>query len=122
MGLCVPCSFVRARDADTVGVSLPDSERIWWVRLLDCWAPELPSEIGRQGKEVAESLCFEASERGQFYLQIPFDNVAHNVLASLLSFDRVLGVLWLDERRTLNHELIARGLASATKPIAERGD
>ena len=51
-GLCLPCRFRRARDGDTIGVSLAGSERIWWIRLIDCWAPEL-SEAGRRAGQAA---------------------------------------------------------------------
>jgi endonuclease YncB( thermonuclease family) len=111
--LCVPVQFREARDLDTISVSLPASDRIWWIRLLDCWAPELHDPRRPQAKETAIKLCQAATDLW-LYVPLPAE-CSHNLLAGVLSFDRLLGVIWLDEHRTLNQELVAAGVATREK-------
>ena len=113
-GLCLPCRLVRVIDADTVVISLPGSEREWHIRLLHTWAPEKNTKRGLAGKYMAEQLLEEhAADLAVF---IPSPTRPTKILQDILTFGRLLGYIFLDDKTTLNEELVKAGLAELEKP------
>ena len=111
-GICVPVEYVRCRDADTPVVRFARSDREWAVRLLDCWAEEQNTAEGQQATLFATSILEEVEE---LHLQVPIRGDAVNVLRGMLSFDRLLGHLWIATDRTLSQALVEAGHATQTK-------
>ena len=97
--------------ADAIEIKLPGSERIWPIRLLDCWAPEPASFAGRAATARAAELLAAAPQLSVF-IPAPSDPLK---LLGAVTFDRVLGWLYLDGRRTLNDQLVLEGHATRTK-------
>ena len=68
-GLCLPCRLVRVRDGDTVEVSLPGSDRVYALRLIDCWAPETRGKermLGLRSKSAAQRMLANAKQLAVF--------------------------------------------------------
>jgi len=105
----LPVVYDHCRDGDTVVVRIPGSAFTWAVRLLDCWCPEKDTTIGLAAKRYAE----ETLEQSNVALYVPLPT-GENILRSL-SFDRIVGVLFISPTETLNTKLIGQGLASSTK-------
>ena len=112
IGLHIPVRYSRCRDGDTVEVSTRHSVRVWAIRLLDCWCAESNTEEGRGAKEFAESVLENCEDLTLF---VPLTDVGPNLLRDLLSFDRMLGVLWVSETQTLNDMLVEAGYATREK-------
>jgi endonuclease YncB( thermonuclease family) len=114
-GLCLPCTFVRARDGDTVEVRLRDAGFTWAVRMLDCWVTDnRESPLWRAAKDLVEREAQEASDEGRLAVFLPIFNLPANPL-SALTFDRVLGHVFISSDTTLAELLVRRGLAGRTK-------
>lgn len=114
-GLCLPCIFVRLRDGDTVEVRLPGSERVWAIRLINCWCPETrgpEKERGLRSKRHAEHLLRTCEGLLYVYIPAPADGI--NLLSNL-TFDRIPGWLYVTPTDTLNELLVAAGLATREK-------
>lgn len=116
-GLCLPVRYHRCRDGDTVEVSLPQSSYIHPVRLIDCWCPEKNEEGYLEAKEFAENILENCED---LYLFIPLDSPGLNLQKALLSFDRVLGELWVSPTQTLNQMLVEAGYAQVRKGSLKR--
>lgn len=115
-GLCLPCSLVRVRDGDTVEVRLREGGLIWAVRHLECWCTDnKASPLYAAAKELAEKSCGEASDAGTMAVFVPMDELPKNLLAGVVSFDRILGKIFLSTETTLGDLLIRRGLAGRRK-------
>lgn len=110
-GLCLPVRIVKVRDADTFVVRLPTSSYTWAIRLLDCWAPEKKTPEGKVAKAFVEDLV---GELGIVHLWIPAPEHVENLLKNL-TFDRLLGHLFIDERRTLSELIVQAGHATKIK-------
>lgn len=121
-GLCLSVAFVRARDGDTIEVSLPGGALVFAVRLVDCWAPELrrgtdaERRKGYEALEYARQVC-EAADPGDLRLHIPLPEGDVRGVNPLkwITFDRIPGYLYVGGSRTLNEMLVAAGLASTSK-------
>lgn len=113
-GLCLPCRFRRSRDADTIEISFPGSERIWALRLLDCWAPEKHTPEGKRAKEYTESVMAEAADE-DLHVWLPAPADPTRLLIGVLSFDRLLGHLFVDSTTTLSEMIVRAGHATVTK-------
>lgn len=111
-GLCVPVELHRVRDGDTVEVSLPSSSRVWAIRLLNCWCAEASTPEGQAAKQLAETLLANASG---LYLHLPMPAHVEQLLRNV-SFDRLLGSIWISEEQTLNEALVLSGHATRQKP------
>lgn len=111
VGLCIPVRYSRCRDGDTVEVSLPQSAYVWAIRLLDCWCPELNKPGGREAKEFAESVLEDCED---LFLFLPIVSPITNI-AKILSFDRLVGELWVSPTQTLNEMLVEAGYATRAK-------
>jgi endonuclease YncB( thermonuclease family) len=114
-GFSGPADWVQCRDGDTVVVSLlgNDADRavMWPVRLLHCWAPEKNTPEGKAARNYAMKRLEQNGARVWLHCPPPEDPV--KVLANV-TFDRVLGWLWLGET-TLNELVVRAGLACATR-------
>ena len=104
--------YERCRDGDTIVVRIPGSAFTWAVRLLDCWCQEKTTAIGLAATRFAEEVL-AASDEADLRLYIPLPT-GENILRSL-SFDRILGVLFVGPSQTLNAMLVQHSLASTTK-------
>lgn len=111
-GLCLPVTIAEVRDGDTVVVQLPRSPYKWPVRLLECWAPELNTPEGKKAKAFAQEVLFDID---QLYLWIPAPQEVE-VLLKNLTFDRLLGHLFLDSETTLSEMMVRTGHATKDKP------
>jgi len=116
-GLCVPVIYERARDVDTIEVSLLASGLVWAIRLVGVWGPELhrgpqdSQKLAREGKEWIELFLRSQSDL-RLHIELPH---TPNVLKSL-TFDRVPGVLYVGPgEMTVNKMIVNRGYASSTK-------
>lgn len=113
-GAHLPCKFVSVRDGDTVVLdvqplgllSLGGSSIRVAIRLIDCWCAELSSGDPKAIKARDESrrLCESATDMS---VEIPRGKA---------TFDRVVGIVWLDDNVTLNETLVSMGLATKKKP------
>lgn len=114
-GICVPVIYRRARDGDTIEVSLPQSRWIWAVRLLDCWVDDHGTdEFRRDSTAYAESVC-QGADRLVLFVPFNVTKVLRNIL-SMFTFDRILGYLYVTNDRTLNEMMVTRGFATFEKP------
>ncbi len=123
-GVTVPCRFLSVRDGDTVIVHVPGLEMSTAVRLLDAWCCEtdskIPAEkkIGLAAKAFAQQVL-DSSDSGDLRLFVPFPPLkkgeAVPTVFDLLTFDRILGYLFVGPTHTLNKMLVDAGLASLTK-------
>lgn len=111
-GLCLPCRFVRCRDGDTVEIAFCGSDRVWAIRLIDCWCAEKSLAEGREAKQYAEKIL-EQVDRLSVFVPAPKD--VHNLLHNL-TFDRVPGYLYVTTDRTLNEMMVLGGHATKEKP------
>jgi len=110
-GLCLPCRVRRCRDADTIEISLPGSDRVWAIRLAGIDAPERNTEAGKRAKAWVEGVLEEAAD--QLAVWIPAPKKATHLLAEL-TFDRIVGDIWVGTERRLSQMLLAAGLAVAS--------
>lgn len=105
--ITLPCKVVEVVDGDTITVELTVQTR---VRLLDCWAPE-PSDPG--GPAATKNLRQHALDRDGV-LHVPLGKARR--FGDVMSFDRVLGHVYLDgERRSLGEIQVDAGHATKEK-------
>lgn len=123
-GLCYPVWLVRVIDGDTIIVKFrKDSPYKWRIRLIDCWAPETnkgtPAERARglAAKKYAEKLLSHHLDTLSLYIPAPssLDQIFHE----LLSFGRVMGIIYLNPDTTLNEQMVAAGMATKTRDERE---
>ena len=112
-GLCVPVRIERILDGDTIEVAVKDSSYRWKIRVIDCWAPELSTPEGRAAQEAAIKLAGSAKT---VHVHLPLPKRPSNLLGSLITFDRLLGHVWLDDTRSFATEMVAAGHATREKP------
>lgn len=114
-GLTLDASIVRVIDGDTV---VCESRFVYHVRLLDCWAPESrtkdPDE--KQRGLASKARLVEIADQQPVRLHIP----AGRSLADVITFDRVLGYVWLTHDGTpelvsINERMVADGFATQEK-------
>ena len=114
-GLYLPVEMHALRDADTIVVSVPGSQWQWAVRLADCWAPERHTEEGRRAEAFAHELLTANRAAGK-ELRLFLPAPTGRQLLKALTFDRLVGWIYLDPLRTLNEALVAAGHATRKKP------
>ena len=90
-GLCLPVVYKRSRDADTVEVSISGGAIIWAIRLKDINSPEARDPGGPEATEFTHQACSTANTLSVW---IPAPRKI-NILKSL-SFDRIVGDLWIE--------------------------
>ena len=119
-GLCLPVTYDHCRDGDTVVVRIPGSVFTWAIRLKDCWCPPLSTLEGYEATQLAEKLLVQADPTVlRLFIPAP---TSSNVLKDLLSFDRIIGYIFISEHDnteypfvTLNEALVMAGKASSSK-------
>jgi len=111
-GITLSAKFVRVIDGDTVVLSLLDHRLRPHVRLLDTWADERNTSNGRAAKHYAEQVLEKAAE---IWLHVPEPGNLNSLLANL-SFDRILGYVFVTRTETLNEMLVANGFATKDRP------
>ena len=111
LGLSLPCKFHRCIDGDTIEIQFPGSERVWKIRLIDCWCPELDTPKGKEAKQYAEKIM-KGCMNPVVYIPIPRD--IYNLLGNL-TFDRILGYIFVGEAMTLNEIIVLAGHGTKTK-------
>jgi len=114
-GLCLPCKYRRCRDGDTVEISVLGADRIWAIRLIDCWAPDRNEPGFKEAKAFAEEVLQDADHLSVY---VPAPRDTRNLLANL-TFDRVPGWLFVGTEDTLNAMMVHAGHATEEK---RRGD
>lgn len=114
-GICVPVTYRRCRDGDTVEVSLRGSRWIWAVRLLECWVDDkADKEFREAATDYAHAVCQDSDDLRLF---VPFDrNKPIKNLLDLFTFDRVLGWLYVASDQTINAMMVQMGFATKEKP------
>lgn len=129
-GLHIPCRVTEVRDGDTIVVSIREPFS-WAIRLLDCWCPESRSKDAKEKAAgiAAKAYCqrlVDASQQLSVEIRWPEDLVARiksgeqiNPLRELATFDRIVGIVWIDDGRTLNEAMIAAGHATKAKQKKE---
>lgn len=114
-GICLPCKLHHVRDGDTIVVRLRSGGFTWAVRMLDCWCTDdRKSPLYEAAKTVAREQAQEASDEGRLALFVPIDRLPENPLAAL-TFDRVLGQLFVSTEKTIADVLVEMGLAGRKK-------
>lgn len=109
-GACFPVKFRRARDGDTIAVSLANSDRQWFIRLRGVDTPERGEPGYAEAKALTERLCREAElvDELAVFIERPDDLV--NLLANV-TFDRLPAYVFLAKSTELGDVLVRRGLA-----------
>jgi len=110
-GITIPVVYDRCRDGDTVVVRVTGAFA-WAIRLKDTWCVEGHTPIGKLATAYSASVLSEMDPT-DLTLHIPLPR-GENLLKSL-SFDRLIGYLFVDENTTLNELLVLESLASTTK-------
>lgn len=108
-GACFPVKFRRARDGDTISVSLVHSDRQWFIRLHGVDTPERGEPGFADAKQLTERLCREAELTDDLAVFIPRPADLENLLANV-TFDRLPGLVFLNESVELGDVLVRRGL------------
>lgn len=107
LGLTLPCTVLKAHDGDTATVEV---RIVANVRLPKCWAPELSQPGGVESRDNLANAALGAKGR----LHIPMEDASN--LASLFTFGRVIGDIWVDgDHESLAQRQVRTGHASSTK-------
>ena len=112
-GISVACRIVDVHDGDTVTCEITRRVR---VRLLDCWAPEVNGAEKPRGIKSRDALRAIALQKsGTLY--VPTEG--NDEIGDVMTFDRVLGHVWLDDdpSESLSQKQVGRGLATKTKKL-----
>jgi endonuclease YncB( thermonuclease family) len=105
--ITLPCRVADVYDGDTITVEITIPAR---VRLLDCWAPELNEEGGKESRDNLKKLAMGK----RALIEVPWDT--SRSLGNLFSFDRLLGKVFVDERtESLNEVQVSCGFASKSR-------
>lgn len=119
LGITAKVRVVEVIDGDTIELELVRRIR---CRLRDCWSPELrggTEATKRKGRQAKEHLAAIAQGKSGI-LHVPTD-AAHRI-GDVMTFDRVLGDVWLDgQTDTLSERQVAAGHATALKGEAYDG-
>ncbi len=117
-GLHTRVKVVRVLDGDTVECVGELLGKPFRVRILGINAPETRSrdaEEKRNGLRAKEFLSNMLLDREGVSLFIPLpENPTYDLLRSLLTMDRILGHLYLDEETSVASELVKEGMARWT--------
>ncbi len=132
LGLCLPCRVVRLIDGDTLEVTVVTGAR-YRVRLLACWChetnrgPDRLREKGRAAKAFAQQ-CLDEARATHLFVPAP-DDVELIVGAGggaspldLMTFNRVLGHIFVDAETTLSERMCRAGHAWPTKQELEASE
>ena len=98
---------VAVADGDSFTVITPTKEQVW-IRLYGIDCPEIDQPYGTQAKQFTTELCFGMT-------------VKYRIVGIDL-FDRTIAIVYLDDGRELNLELLKAGLAWHLKRHLDRQD
>lgn len=101
-------------DGDTVCVSihLPAV-----IRLRNCWAPEMTGDESESGKDSRDALVDLLDPPNDVIVNIPTGEARS--LTDIMTFGRVVGDIWRPgQDRTVSHEMVSLGFATAEKGAA----
>jgi endonuclease YncB( thermonuclease family) len=108
LGVSARVFVTRVVDGDTVDVEIRIPLR---VRLIDCWAPE--KYEGKIGPAATQSMTTMADKQWGV-LFVPTQEAQS--LTDVLTFDRVLGKIWIDGNTLdISERQVRKNLASRTK-------
>ncbi|NNE62377.1 MAG: hypothetical protein HKN35_15905 [Woeseia sp.] len=111
LGLTARGTIDRVIDGDTVVVDLAFIGIPLHIRLLDCWAPERHTDAGKASTSFMETLVHDGTA---VTVHVPTQDV--DSLRDLLTFDRVLGEVWIaGDTQSLNERMVHSGHATETK-------
>jgi len=110
-GFCLDVDYVRARDGDTFVFRIPGSAFEWAIRLIDCWVED-NSAADNAATEFADDVLNNAE---LIRVWIPAPKHRTNLLKNL-TFDRILGYVFVESDKTLNEMIVERGWGTTTKP------
>ena len=105
-GICLPVTYIRARDGDTVEVSVSGGAIVWAIRLNRINCPEKREVGGFEATDFTQKLCVEADELSVFIACPRRLNVLRE-----LSFDRIPGDIYVDDKGWLTDLLVSAGHA-----------
>lgn len=119
-GISLPCVVNRVLDGDTIEVRLQsESPYVWRVRLIDCWCPETRTKNAKEKAKGMAAKLYAATileqHEGQLSLYVPVEGHIENIVAALVTFDRLLGHIFIDPNTTLSDVMCASGHATKTK-------
>jgi endonuclease YncB( thermonuclease family) len=112
LGLYLPVRLHRVVDGDTIEIKFRLSERIYPIRLLDCWAPELKDPGGQEAKQFVKDYLSKC--RFDIVLYIPLPKDPFKIL-KMLTFGRILGHIFVSQNETLSEVIVSSGHATKTK-------
>jgi endonuclease YncB( thermonuclease family) len=104
-----PTSTCKPHDGDTVAITLPESTRIWRIRLADIRAPELSEPGGKESRDWLRKRI--AGKEVGVFIEWP----KKRNLLDVPTFNRLPGVVWC-EGVNINEAIVAAGHATKTKP------
>lgn len=114
-GISLPVEVVDVYDGDTLTVRITFTQR---VRLLNCWAEEIRTNdpaAKQRGLAARDYLRRLAPTGARAVLWVPAADVDRP--ADVLSFDRALGLVWVDgQSASLSAQMVAAGRAAARRP------
>lgn len=114
LGIIARCSVVNVVDGDTLDIELRVPMRI---RLLDCWAPEsrTTDPVEKVKGLAAKKSLVELTEH-RVHGQVFIPTAAASSVKDVLTLDRLLGRVWMDEQNIdLSTAQVVSGFASTTK-------
>ena len=118
-GICLPVAVEHVQDGDTVYVRVRELAgggaglKLWHVRLLDCWAPEVTGaqkEHGKLAKQYLEKLLRGGKDVALF---VPLRG-DDNLLDAITSLGRVMGRLFVGHV-DVGEMMVGAGWAGRTK-------
>lgn len=114
-GLCLSATLVHVRDGDTIVVRVREGGFEWAVRMADCWVTDDRASLTwRNAYDVAKRAAQEASDAGTLSVFLPIESLPNNLLSGV-SFDRVIGYVFVDSQTTIGELLVRMGLAGRTR-------
>lgn len=107
IGVTTRGTCVHVVDGDTIDVEVRYVTR---VRLFDCWAPEKNTTSGRESAAALKTRLLNQP----VVLFVPTSSARS--LADVLTFDRVLGYVWVQgEHESISEWLVRQGYATKEK-------
>lgn len=112
LGLYLPVRFHRVVDGDTIEIKFRLSERIYPIRLLDCWAPEMKESGGLEAAEFVKDYL--TGLRTDLVLFIPLPKDPFKIF-KMLTFGRILAHIFVSQTETLSEVIVQAGHATKIK-------
>jgi endonuclease YncB( thermonuclease family) len=105
-GVCLPVHYVSSRDGDTILVSLgSDGGLVWPIRLDGINCPEKRHPGGFEAHDFVIKLLTDAD------LSVWVDAPKRKNILRSLSFDRIIGDLFIEDKGWLTDLLVEAGHA-----------